>query len=103
MHQLVIPRDAVKRFKRDELKRYNGKGGISAYFAYKGKIYDVIKSRLWLDGDHIGQHSAGRGLTQELPQAPHSEEQGNRGLGLKLAYRCSYSNYTSRTVASIQA
>jgi len=64
-----------KSFTLNELKKFDGKGGRPAYIAYKGKVYDVTDSSLWLYGDHIGQHSAGRDLTDELSEAPHGAEE----------------------------
>ena len=57
-----------------ELEENNGKNGKPAYFAYKGKVYDVSESSFWLDGDHLGMHQAGKDLTEELEMAPHREE-----------------------------
>lgn len=57
-----------------ELANFDGKDGRSAYFAYKGKIYDVTQSKLWRGGNHMKRHQAGVDLTDILPQAPHGEE-----------------------------
>jgi predicted heme/steroid binding protein len=65
---------AERRFTLQELKQYDGKNGRPAYVAYKGKVYDVTDNYLWPDGDHQGEHVAGRDLTQELANAPHGEE-----------------------------
>jgi len=43
-------------------------------FAFKGKVYDVTDSFLWIEGDHQGQHVAGKDLRDELKFAPHGEE-----------------------------
>ncbi len=56
-----------------ELSKFNGKNGNPAYFAYKGKVYDVTNSSQWTDGDHLG-HEAGQDLTMALEIAPHGEE-----------------------------
>jgi hypothetical protein len=48
-----------RRFTLEEMKQYDGKNGRSACIAYKGKIYDVTDSFLWIDGDHQGEHQAG--------------------------------------------
>jgi predicted heme/steroid binding protein len=63
-----------KRFTLEALKQYDGKNGRPAYIAYKGKVYDVSDSFLWLDGDHQGEHEAGKDLTEEIVRAPHGEE-----------------------------
>lgn len=64
----------LKKFTLEELKRYDGRDGRPAYFAYKGKVYDATDSFLWINGDHQGQHEAGRDITNEMAYAPHGEE-----------------------------
>jgi len=64
----------LKKVTVQELEENNGKNGKPAYFAYKGKVYDVSESSFWLDGDHLGMHQAGKDLTEELEMAPHREE-----------------------------
>ncbi len=56
-----------------ELIKYNGRIKKQIFVAYKGKIYDVSKSRFWKTGLHY-EHWAGQDLTQELEKAPHSKE-----------------------------
>jgi predicted heme/steroid binding protein len=58
----------------EELKQYDGKEGKPAYIAYKGKVYDVTDNFLWIDGDHQGEHTAGKDLTEAMANAPHGEE-----------------------------
>jgi len=58
----------------DGLCPYDGKDGRPAYFAYKGDIYDVTKSRLWKNGSHVTKHAAGNDLTDVLKTAPHGED-----------------------------
>jgi len=65
---------AERKFTLEELKQYDGKGGRPAYVAYKGKVYDVTDDFLWVDGDHQGEHEAGKDLTEEMLKAPHGEE-----------------------------
>jgi predicted heme/steroid binding protein len=62
----------LKEFTPGELAQYNGKNGAKAYVAYQGKVYDVSNSNLWINGDHRGQHSAGKDLTAEMGEAKHS-------------------------------
>ena len=68
----------LKKVTVQELEENNGKNGKPAYFAYKGKVYDVSESSFWLDGDHLGMHQAGKDLTEELEIAPHKEENFQR-------------------------
>lgn len=63
-----------KQFTLDELKKYDGKNGRPAYIAYKGKVYDVSDDFLWVEGDHQGEHVAGRDLTEGMARAPHAED-----------------------------
>ncbi len=63
-----------RKFTLEELKQYDGRDGRPAYVAYKDKVYDVTESFLWVDGDHQGQHSAGKDLTEEMALAPHGED-----------------------------
>ena len=65
---------AERKFTLEELKQYDGRDGRPAYIAYKGKVYDVTDSFLWIDGDHQGQHAAGKDLTEDMALAPHGEE-----------------------------
>lgn len=60
--------------RNEELKTYNGADGKPAYIAYKGKIYDVSKSKLWMKGVHMANHRAGGDLTEQIKAAPHGEE-----------------------------
>jgi len=64
----------LRKFTWEELKQYDGRDGRPAYVAYKGKVYDVTESFLWINGDHQGQHEAGKDITNEMKFAPHGEE-----------------------------
>ena len=63
-----------KQFTLGELKKYDGKDGKPAYIAYKGKVYDVSDDFLWVEGDHQGEHVAGKDLTEDMSRAPHAED-----------------------------
>ncbi|UCF95867.1 MAG: hypothetical protein JSV89_11845 [Spirochaetaceae bacterium] len=63
-----------KKFTRQELSRFDGQEGRPAYIAYKGKVYDVTESFLWMGGRHQALHRAGDDLTEVLDTAPHSED-----------------------------
>ena len=58
----------------EELRSFDGREGRPAFVAYKGKIYDVTKSKLWKDGSHARKHHAGIDLTNALRTAPHAED-----------------------------
>ena len=58
----------------NELAQNDGKNGKPAYIALQGKVYDVSASPMWLEGDHMGAHEAGKDLTNEIELAPHREE-----------------------------
>ena len=63
----------MKEFTLEELKKFDGQDGRSAYVAYKGLVYDVTESSMWDAGDHEGMHAAGNDLTVEHEDAPHDE------------------------------
>jgi predicted heme/steroid binding protein len=71
---MAMSEGTERKFTLDELKQYDGQEGRPAYIAFKGKVYDVTESFLWIDGDHQGQHAAGKDLTSEISLAPHGEE-----------------------------
>ncbi len=56
-----------------QLALRNGNDKPEIWVAYKGEVYDVSLSRLWREGKHY-EHWAGQDLTNELPDAPHTEE-----------------------------
>ncbi len=60
------------RISKAELALRNGQDREEVWIAYKGDIYDVTASRLWRNGMHY-EHWAGQDLTDELPDAPHTE------------------------------
>ncbi len=70
----AIPLESIGDLTIDDLKLFDGTEDQAAYFAYKGKIYDASKSKLWKNGTHFSKHNAGADLTDMLKQAPHGEE-----------------------------
>lgn len=62
----------MKEYSRTQLALRNGQDRDEVWVAYKGDIYDVTKSRLWKKGMHY-EHWAGQDLTDELPDAPHTD------------------------------
>jgi len=63
-----------KEFTLSELGEFNGRNGKQTYIAFKGRVYDVSDSPMWIDGDHMASHEAGKDLTSEIEIAPHGEE-----------------------------
>jgi len=63
-----------KQFTRQHLSQFDGREGRPAYIAYKGKVYDVSGSFLWMGGRHQALHRAGEDLTDALGNAPHGED-----------------------------
>ena len=57
-----------------ELSQFDGGEKRPAYIAYKGNVYDVTSSKLWVEGNHVRKHLAGNDLTEALKTAPHGEE-----------------------------
>ena len=55
-----------------QLALRNGQDRDEVWVAYRGRIYDVKKSRLWSRGNHY-EHWAGQDLTEELKDAPHTD------------------------------
>lgn len=60
-------------YTKSQLALRNGQDRDEIWIAYKGEIYDVTASRLWKNGMHY-EHWAGQDLTDELPDAPHTEK-----------------------------
>ncbi len=58
----------------DLFSSHSGTGDQPNYIAVGDDIYDVSESLLWSRGTHMGQHLAGRDLTNELSAAPHDPE-----------------------------
>ncbi len=63
----------VKTYTKQQLALRNGQDKPEIWVAYLGVIYDVSSSRLWKKGMHY-EHWAGQDLTDELPDAPHTEK-----------------------------
>ena len=63
----------ARQFTKSQLALRNGQDKEEIWVAYLGKIYDVTDSRLWKNGKHY-EHWAGQDLTDELPEAPHTEK-----------------------------
>ena len=63
----------LPQYTKSQLALRNGQDRPEIWVAYKGIIYDVSRSRLWFKGKPY-EHWAGQDLTDELPEAPHTDE-----------------------------
>ncbi|WP_028296665.1 cytochrome b5 domain-containing protein [Olivibacter sitiensis] len=81
--------DELPRYTTAQLAKRNGIDRTEIWVAYKGIIYDVSSSRLWLDGMHY-EHWAGQDLTAELIDAPHSANVFERFETIGLLTKPSY-------------
>jgi len=65
---------ATKSFTRTELQQFDGKEGRPLYIVFNGKIYDLSRSRLWVQGKHMGVHTRDENLAETIKAAPHGED-----------------------------
>ncbi|MGY3054609.1 putative heme/steroid binding protein [Pedobacter sp. UYEF25] len=63
----------LQQYTLQQLALRNGQDKPQIWVAYQGLIYDVSQSRLWREGKHY-EHWAGQDLTEELAEAPHTQE-----------------------------
>jgi predicted heme/steroid binding protein len=67
-----MPEAPLKEYTRAQLALRNGNDREEIWCAYQGLIYELNKSRLWRNGKHY-EHWAGQDLTDEMQDAPHTE------------------------------
>ncbi len=60
-------------YTKSQLALRNGQDKPEIWVAFEGRIYDVSASKLWRKGKHY-EHWAGQDLTDELKDAPHSQQ-----------------------------
>jgi arsenite oxidase small subunit len=63
-----------RKISSEDLKQFDGSNGRPLYVVFKGKIYDLTTSQLWLEGKHMSMHSRNDDLTEAIKTAPHSED-----------------------------
>jgi len=78
--------DELRKFKLQELRQYDGRDGRPAYIAYKGKVYDVTDSYLWIGGDHQG---AARGWKRPHKRNSLSASRGRNAAKSEIDRRVS--------------
>jgi len=59
-------------YSKRQLSLYNGQDRDEIWCGYKGYIYELTNSGMWVNGLHY-EHWAGQDLTDELKDAPHDE------------------------------
>lgn len=64
--------ESLPVYTRSQLALRNGVDKEEIWCAYKGRIYELNRSRLWRGGKHY-EHWAGQDLTAEMADAPHTE------------------------------
>jgi arsenite oxidase small subunit len=64
----------LRRLTSDELQQFDGRDGRPLYIVFKGKIYDLSGSKLWIQGKHMGIHTKNENLTESIKAAPHGED-----------------------------
>lgn len=71
-----------KVFTVEELSKYNGKNGSPAYIAANGIVYDVSKSRDFVNGVHkdCPECVAGTDATFLMSKSPHQSGKGMEDL-----------------------
>lgn len=63
----------LQNYTKSQLALRNGQDKPEIWVAFEGRIYDVSASKLWRKGKHY-EHWAGQDLTDELKDAPHSQQ-----------------------------
>ena len=63
----------LPNYTKSQLALRNGQDKPEIWVACEGRIYDVSASKLWRKGKHY-EHWAGHDLTDELKDAPHTQQ-----------------------------
>ena len=63
----------LPNYTKSQLALRNGQDKPEIWVAFEGRIYDVSDSKLWRKGKHY-EHWAGQDLTDELKDAPHTQQ-----------------------------
>jgi arsenite oxidase small subunit len=64
----------LKSYSSSELQQFDGQNGHPFYVVFKGKVYDLTGSKLWLQGKHMGIHTRNEKLGETIKGAPHGED-----------------------------
>jgi arsenite oxidase small subunit len=64
----------ARKISSDDLKQFDGSNGKPLFVVFKGKVYDLSTSQLWLQGSHMGMHTRNDDLAEAIKTAPHGED-----------------------------
>ncbi|MGO8806703.1 MAG: Rieske 2Fe-2S domain-containing protein [Candidatus Bathyarchaeia archaeon] len=64
----------TRKISPEDLKLFDGSNGRPLYLVFKGKVYDLSTSQLWLEGKHMGMHTRTDDLAEAIKTAPHGED-----------------------------
>jgi arsenite oxidase small subunit len=67
-------KNPLRSFTQKELEPFDGKEGHPFYIVFNGKVYDLSKSHLWIEGTHMGIHTRNENLAESIKKAPHTQE-----------------------------
>ncbi len=62
-----------RNFTSKDLETFDGQEGHPLYIVFKGQIYDLSNSKLWIKGEHMGVHTRTENLAETIKAAPHGE------------------------------
>lgn len=68
-----LDKENLTSYTLEELATRDGKQKPDIWIAFKGIIYDVSTSKLFIEGRHFSLR-AGKELSEEMSNAPHAEE-----------------------------
>ena len=64
----------ARKISSEDLKQFDGSNGKPLFVVFKGKVYDLSTSQLWLQGSHMGMHTRNDDLAEAIKTAPHGED-----------------------------
>ena len=64
----------ARKISSEDLKQFDGSNGKPLFVVFKGKVYDLSTSQLWLQGSHMGIHTRNDDLAEAIKTAPHGED-----------------------------
>ena len=63
-----------RSFSSAELQQFDGQNGHAFYVVFRGKVFDLSGSKLWIQGKHMGIHTRNENLGETIKGAPHAED-----------------------------